>query len=1029
MKLSEYSVKNSLIVNSLSVFLIVAGVLAAFNLEREAFPDFSFDVVTVRTDYPGASPDIIERHITIPIEKELREVDDIDESGSVSVEGLSLIILKLDPDAPNKDRTVSDIGRAVEETRDLPEDLEDPPLVRDLHTRNRPLVEVSLSGPLSEEELRRLAVSLETQILDLSGVASVERKGIRNPEIWVEVDPQTMASHEIALKEVMESLTNRHVNIPGGLIKTLGQEWILRTSGELKDAQEVKHVVIRANEGGNWVRIEDIARVSNHFAEETVIQRTDGSRAMNLLVVKKDQADAIRLMKDLKELVESFRSGTPAELKIALINDLSYYIKRRLNVLLSNGWIGLILVMIPVVLFLSPRIAVGAGAGMIIAFLSALAAMNFLGMSINLISMFGMIMVLGMLVDEDLVVAENIARYLEQGMSRREAAIRGAAEVGRAIISVVLTTIIAFVPLLFMTGVFGKFVSDIPKVVIITLTASLLEALIILPSHLSDLNRTRGDRTTLYKRPHSHHLYNRVQALYLRSLRFCLKHAGLSSLVALVVTTMALLYAVFGMRFILFPARGIEVFFIRAEAALGTPLEFTEEYLRPLEELAATLPENELDHIVTEVGIRQDDPGDPFSTRGSHVAQIKVLLTPQTRRNRTTEAIMESLRGQVPKDTQLHEITFDPVKPGPPVGKPIAVKIRGDDYPVLEQIAETFKTELHQIAGVLDIRDDYEPGKGEMNIIIDEAAASRAGLTHRDIALTVRRAFEGMTAAVIQKTDDEVNIVVRLPEELRYDQSALESLLIRNPAQNLVPLKRVARLEERPGISVIKHDEGHRVITVTANVDEAVITSREVNKILQEKLDHLEREHPGTVIHYGGEAEDTRESMQSLLQALIAAALLIFLVLLVTFGSFLQTFITMFSIPFGVVGVVIGFSLLGEPFSFLAMLGVVGLTGIVVDSSILIFIFVNKHQAEAPDLKAAILKACELRLRPIFLTTLTTVLGVLPAAYGIGGSDPFIRPMALTLNWGLAISMFFTLYAIPCLYYVAESIRQKITQS
>lgn len=1021
MKLSEFSVKNSLIINSISLFLVVAGILSLTSIEREAFPNFSFDIVTVRTDYPGSSPDVIEKRITIPLEKELQEVDDIDEMGSISIEGLSMIILKLDPDAPDKARVVNDIQRAVEEAEDLPEDLDDPPHVREQQVRNTPIVEVSLSGQLSERELRDLALDLETEILDMKGVASVARKGLRDREIWVEVNPALISSFEIALSEVLNALSNRNVNVPGGFIKGQQREQILRTSGEFETAEEVSEVIIRSNDVGQWVAVKDVAKVTDRFEELTVLQRTDGTRAINLLVIKKDAADTIRLMEELEALLDRFQEKNTPELKIALVNDVSYYIKRRLNVLVSNGWIGLILVLIPIVIFLSTRVAIGAAIGMPVALLTAFAAMHFLGISINLISMFGMIMVLGMLVDEDLVVAENIARHLERGMSHTEAAIHGAAEVSKAIISVVLTTITAFIPLLFMTGIFGKFVSDIPKVVIITLAASLLEALIILPSHISDLNKPRReDGQSLYKKKSSHHLFDKVADRYAQSLAFCLRYPYKTSIISLTVTTVAILYAIFGMRFILFPSRGIEAFFVRAEAPVGTQLVVTEKLLRPIESMLAELPDQELLHYVTQVGIIQNDPGDPFTQYGSHVAQIQVYLTPEPKRDRTAEDIMEALRPRIKDFEGFERVTFDPVRPGPPVGKPIAIRIRGDELDTMNQLADAIKAELSTLDGVQDIRDDYEAGKEELMVNVDEKAALRAGLTYSDIGLTVRQAFEGMAATKIRKADEEIDVVVRLPEEVRFDIESLESLNILNRANNLVPLKRVADLERVAGTNIIKHFDGKRAVTVTANVNEDITTSSEVNRLMRNRFGEFSKDYPGYLFTYGGEAEDTQESLQSLFRAFLAAALLIFLILLMTFGSLIQTLVVMLAIPFGAVGVVIGFSLLGEPFTFLSMLGLVGLTGIVVDAGILLFIFINRERVVGLHIKDAIIKGCRVRLRPVFLTTLTTFLGVVPAAYGIGGSDPFIRPMALAINWGLAVSMFFTLYAMPSIYYIAE---------
>lgn len=1029
MKISEFSVKNPLLVNCLAFFLILIGLVSLFQIERTTFPNISFDVVTVTTHYPGASPEVMEKRIANPIEKEIKRVSQIKEYGSVCLEGYSMQFVTIDPDAPNKDRVVNEIQRAIDSVTDLPQDLKERPRVLELQTRDEPLVEVSLSGDLPEKELRQLAKDLETEILDMDEVSSVARKGMRDQEILVEVNPQKMASYEIALQHVMTALSARNTNMAGGVLKGKEKELILRTSGEFSNADDIRKVLLRANEGGNWVQVGDVAEVKEGFEEGQIIQRTDGSRAIDLMIIKKDKADAIRLMEDLQKVVAAFQAKSSPEiqkaLKIGFVNDISYYIKRRLNTLVQNGWIGAILVMASMVFFLSPGIATGAFIGMLVALLTAFAAMKLLGMSINLISMFGIIMVLGMLVDEDLVVADNITRYLEEGYSHEEASIKGAAEVEGAIISTVLTTIIAFLPLLFMSGIFGKFIGDIPKVVIITLVASLIEALIILPSHLADFTKSRNGQG--YKKKKHHLLFDRFRAWYRRSLRYCLDRPVVTVVISFAFTAFVLLYGIYRIPFILFPANGIEGFFVRAEAPVGTRLEVMEEMMKPLEQMLLSLPRNELNHVATNVGLIENDPTDPFSRRGSHIGQLAVYLTPETKRSRDAIEIMEDLRKKSAGYKEFTRISFDTVNPGPPVGKPVAVRIRGEDYEKLSSLAKLYKEELNRMPGVMDVRDDYEEGKGELQVIVDEKALQQSALTYEDVALTVRQAFAGMTATKIRKTEDEIEVVVRFPENLRYDRAALESLLIPNRPGHLVPLSRVARLEQVPGISAIKHYNGRRVVTVTANIDEKKTTSVEVNAHLRKKFAHLPQENSGITFSYGGEEEDTAKSMRSLFIAFLVAQFLVFLILLVTFGSLTQTLILMFTIPFGMVGVVIGFALAGYPFSFLALLGVVGLTGIVVDGGTLIFVFMNRlRKRPGPQpLKEVIVEACSVRLRSILLTSFTTVLGVIPAAYGLGGNDPFISPMALALNWGLAFSVFFTLYTIPVLYFLVERLIAK----
>ncbi|OGQ66337.1 MAG: hypothetical protein A3F89_01820 [Deltaproteobacteria bacterium RIFCSPLOWO2_12_FULL_50_11] len=1020
-KFSEFSVKNSLFVNCLALFFIVAGILAIIRIPREIFPNVDFDIVTVRTNYTGASPEQVERLITIPIEENLKEVDGIKEFNSISVDSTSIIILEIEPDEPNKDRIVTDIQRAVERITDFPDDLEELPVVTEMKTRDNPIVEVSLSGNLPEETIRQLAENLETEFENLKDVSDIALKGFRDQEIWVEVDPGKMAQLEVSLPLIIQALKKRNVGVPGGRMTLGAKEFLLRTTGEFETPGEIEEVIVRANDEGHWVQIKDIASVKSSLAEEKITNHTNGTRSINLVVIKRANGNALTLIKKIKDVAHRFKEKAPAELNINFVNDMTYYLERRLNVLKSNGAIGFVLVFILLFFVLSPRIAAGAAIGMPTAILAAFVFMRFFGISINLLSMFGMIMVIGMLVDEDIVIAENVFRHMEEGKSPLRAAIEGTLEVTKPLLATVLTTLVAFLPLVMMKGIIGKFVRDIPIVVSIVLIASLLEALIILPSHISDFNR--GYKRDPNKKRKIEIWTNQLIGAYGRSLRWCLakKHwvIGVGSL----FTIASIFYAIFGMNFILFPAKGVEVFFIRAEAEVGTPLETMTSLIKPLEELVTTLPEEELDSYVTQIGIIQQDPHDPFTSRGSHLAQIAVFLTPNSRRDRSAQEIMEDLRSRHKKAADLTRIDFDEVKPGPPTGKPVAIQIRGKDVPTLMAIAEKYKTYLKSLPGVRNIDDDFERGKDEMRVVIDEKRASQAQLSIASIAASVRHAFEGTIATVIRKADEKIDVIVRLPIELRQDKTVLENLLVENTYGLMIPLKEVAHFETEPSIAAVKHLEAERLITVTANIDEKITTSQVVNTKLSKDFKDLLINYPGYTIKYGGEQEDTNESLKSLQDAFIIAFLLILLILLVTFRSILDSTIILLTIPYGVVGVAAGLTLHGQPFSFMALLGMVGLSGIVVDNGILMIDFIRRQHKETIASDEAIIEGAKIRFRPIVLVTLSTVFGVIPTVYGIGGNDPFIQPMALALNYGLTVSAILTLFMIPCALSIASDFR------
>ena len=516
-KIFEYVVERPLMVNLLMLFLCVGGLASVFRVHREAFPNITYDTVLIRTSYPGAGPIEIEKLITIPLERELKEVSDIKEIRSSSIENMSVIVVDIEPDARDKAKVVNDVQRAVDRTDDLPSDLDDPPIVSELETKNQPVVEVSLSGNLSETELIRHARVIENNLLDLPDVAAVARNGWRDREIWVELAPEKTAEYWLSLAQVMVVLKNANVNVPGGTLKLEASERLLRTSGEFTDAASVENVVVQAGDSGNVVRIRDLASVRETFAEEDVIHRTNGTRAINLVVIKKARGDAIDLVAEVKNITDAYRHGAPPELKVDLVNDFSFYIKRRLSALTTNGIFGFALVVITLLLFMERRIAFFTAIGIPFALLVCFFVMDLAGLTLNMISMFGLITVLGMLVDDGLVVSENAYRYLEEGLPPKQAALRGILEVWKPVASSVLTTIVAFSPLMFMSGIIGKFVRFIPLMVIIALSASLLQAYLVLPAHLA------GMKQVSHGNPHAKRWLESLTGFYVRCLKYLLQ--------------------------------------------------------------------------------------------------------------------------------------------------------------------------------------------------------------------------------------------------------------------------------------------------------------------------------------------------------------------------------------------------------------------------------------------------------------------------------------------------------------------------
>jgi len=1027
--IAEFSVKHSLFVNLLSVFLVIAGLFSMFNLKREAFPNVSYDMVTIATVYRGATSEEVERLVTTPLEKELKEVDNIDEMSSVSDEGLSTIAMKMNPDVEDKRKVVDDVQKAVDRVTDLPVDTEEP-LVTEITSKEIPIIVISLSGSLPEGKLQKYAEDLEDEFLDIDGVASVSRRGFRDREFWVQPDLNKMRKYYVSFDEIVESLKERNIGLPAGKIKTPDTAFSVKTSGEFYTKEEIENVVIRSNAEGKLLKIKDLAVVLDTFEEENTINKTEGTRSISLVVVKREKGDAIKVVENVGKAIKVFKTTAPKELNIKKFFDLSFYIKRRLNVLRSNGMFAIIFVVVILFLFIQPRAAIFTTLGIPIAMLTTFWIMDLGNMSINLISMFGLIIVLGMLVDDGIIIAENVYRYVEEGMPPEEAAIKGAGEVMAPVLATVCTTIAAFTPLMFMGGLIGRFVKQIPLVVCIALGASILEAFVILPSHLADFVKPMQPSKNAQGKHKENKWLKAVINKYEILLNAALKYRYLVCVSILGVFIAALVVANLFMPFILFGARGVEQFMIRAEAKVGTPLNKMNELMSPIEDMVLNMPAEYLDTFETQVGILVEEGGhDPTVRRGSNLAQVNVYLTPSQTRDKTASEIVNEYRPKLAKIKGFEKLYFREMTEGPPVGKPIYIRIRGEEYATINEIVAKVKDYLNSIKGVKDITDSYDLSDKEFQVIVNEETASAAYLSVGQIASSVRNAFEGTVATSIKptKAEEEIDVRVRLPQHQRNRTDIFDSLVIANKFGKLIPLKSVASIKQAQGLRSTRHLDGKRFVSVSAEVDINTITSSEANALIKDEFKRMDTDYIGYSVRYGGEEEETQKSMQSLLSAFLLAFLLIFLILATQFNSLVQPFVVMLAIPFGLIGVVFGLFIHGESISFLALLGVIGLMGIVVNDSIVFMDFINKLRTQGVARRDSIIQAGRLRFRPVMLTTLTTVAGIGTVAYGIGGKDPFLQPMGLTITWGLIFATGLTLLIIPCIYAIIDDITEKFT--
>ena len=590
-----------------------------------------------------------------------------------------------------------------------------------------------------------------------------------------------------------------------------------------------------------------------------------------------------------------------------------------------------------------------------------------------------------------------------------------------------MTTIAAFAPLMFMSGMLGKFIWGIPLVVIIALSASLFEALVILPSHFADFVNSGKKK---FKSKKDSLWFKKLVSFYTNLVNKALDRRYWVLLGVTILLLLTIGVAKF-MPFVLFGSEeGIEQFSIRAEAPMGTNLYMTDKLIHQVEDKVKELPEEQLDAYTTQVGsMGRSWRFDPYGKSGSHTAQITVFLTPYTERKRTVSQIITDLKKKVKDIEGFDKLYFAKQEAGPPIGKAVAVKIRGEDFVVLEEISEKVVEFLKSIKGVSDITSDYDVGRSEIRVVVDQEAAARANLSVEEIASSIRNAFKGGIATSIKpvKAEEEIDVLVRFPEEYRNKREAFDKIFVPNKFGNLIPLNEIAHLEEEVSLARIQHLDGKRVVTIQADVDNKNITSLKANKFLEEEFIDIPRKYPGYRLEYGGEQKENIKSAKGFIRAFSLAAFLIFLILAVNFNSLVQPVMVMMAIPFGLIGVIWAFFFHGLTLSFFMMMGIVGLTGIVVNDSIVLVEFTNNLRRRGVNRRDSIVQAGQLRLRPVLLTTITTALGLAPTAYGIWGGDPFLKPMALAIVWCIVCATALTLIVLPCIYAIIDDMTIKLT--
>jgi multidrug efflux pump subunit AcrB len=1025
--LIRYFVERHLVINLITVFVLCLGLVIAVKfMQREAFPNVNLDRIQVDVIYPGASPREVEQLLMTPIERELRALNGIDKMYSMSFPGSGRITMEVDPAASNRARLSSEVQLAVDRA-DLPADLPNEPVVTEIDGAVFPIIRLAISAPMDELQLKRLGDDIKDDLLGIKGVAKVQILGDRKAEIRIVVNPQRMAEERISVRDITQALQAWNVNLAGGNIDTPEGQQSVRIVGEFANTADAANLILRANDRGDVLRLGDVATVTETLEKANTYSEVKGQSAISMIVLKKADGDIIDAVDNIKQYIETVPARYGAQVEIKTYQDFSRFARMRLGVLTSSGMMGLALVFISLFLFLRLSVALTTAWGLPVIFAAGVSIIFAAGITLNLVSMLGLIIVLGMLVDDAIVIGENITWHMERGLSPTEAAVKGTVEVLGPVTSSVMTTVVAFVPMFFVTGMIGKFIVAIPMVVITLLLLSWMESFVFLPSHVAyftNPNKHPPERAWLVK------FENMYGWLLERAVRFrwttiLLSFLSLIGVIVLAKTSMS---------FQLFPPVGVDEYIVRVTAPPGTSLETMRDHLRDIDrDVRADIKPEYLQATVLRSGDVSIDEGDPLTQRGSRYGMIRVIYEPAVSRPGHDALVdMHTLAKDLPQKYSGLEISFTEIRPGPPLGRPLEAEISSYEDGVAEKAAANLIAYLKTIPGVSGIDSGLKQGDEELHVVLDRELATYAGVDLATASQHVRAAVGGLVVSNITHGTEEIDVTLRFPERGAEEVKQLRNVLVPNKRDGLVPLYKIAHFEQHTGFTTIRHKDAIRIVNVVADIDADKITSIELNKRVRDNAAQWQGDLAGKVnVQYGGEEEKNKESFESLVLAFGFALMAIFFILAIQFSNMIYPIIVMLAIPFGIIGVIISFYVHDivwkpMPLSFFSSLGIIALTGVVVNNSLVLLEFIQRALKEGVALKDAVIQSGRRRLRSVTLTSATTILGLLPTAYGWGGLDPFVSPMALALSWGLIFSTVITMLTIPAVVMALDDVKHAV---
>lgn len=1045
--LAEWSVEHRVSVNLIMIFLIVAGLYTVLNMKREIFPQFSLDMIDIGVTYPGASPEEVEEGICIKIEEQLKSLEDVKTMHSTALEGHGSVFLELVA-GTDIDKKLDEIRTQMDLIDSFPELAEDPVITE--IKNNDPAIYLAIYGDVDEKVLRETAEKIRDDLVNTDEISLANLIGVRDYEISIEVSEENLRRFNLSFDQVAIAVKTGSLDLPGGKIKTKGGEFLIRAKGRLYTGEEFERIPLITREDGTSIKLGDVATVIDGFEDTDIKARFNGKPAVLIVVKRTDTQDTIAISKTVKAYIKNNKDFLPRGITLGYWFDMAEMVQDRINLLLKNGAQGILLVFIVLALFLDLGLAFWVAAGIPISFFGAFLVLNYIGASINMLSLFGFIMTLGILVDDAIIVGENVYTHHKMGKSAKDAVIDSIAQIGAPVVMAVTTTIVAFTPLMYIAGIMGKFISIMPKAVICILAISLIEVFIILPAHLHHaLTPPKKNKTLIYricffwlewlkKDILDGHKWVRkrtekgldafIHAIYTPVLKYCVKNRYFTLAIGFGILIVSIgLLAGGHVPFVFFPKTDSNWIISETIYPLGTPFGTTEKTIKKIEKGAFDLNEFFRDRVVdgqdlivnnfSQVGIipRRDwKPG----VIGGHCGEAWIEILPASMRPDIpapeVTAKWRELTGNI---LGVEQLTFTIIGGGPG-GNPLEIQLKGSDLDQLQLAADELKNEIAKYPGTFDITDNFRPGKMEMQIHIKKGAKS-LGITMADIATQIRQAYYGDEVLKIQRGKDDIKVMVRYSQKERESESSIDDLRIRTRDGRQIPLNQVADIEMKRGYSTILRVDRKRIITVISDINEDIANAMEIVEDLKKNyLDTLVNRFPGVTYDLEGQAKRTEESLNSLKVGFSLAAMIMFLLLASQFRSYIQPVIIMTAIPFGLIGAIIGHYLLGLDITMISIFGIVALSGIVVNDSLILIDFINSKVRAGAQIFESVIEAGQNRFRPVLLTSVTTVAGLFPLLLETSFQAQFLIPMAVSISFGLMAATVLTLVFVPSLYVV-----------